>query len=145
VRISDLVDGYGPRHAYSVVVAEAKPTVELTMPDDHFTLAAGATIEVTVSIERQSGFDQPLSVTADQLPAGVTCDAVVSEVKGDTSKTVKLKIVADKTAAPFAGTFRIVAKPTAEPADSPQEGVTASYRLRGLFPISDLWLIVAAP
>jgi hypothetical protein len=145
VRISDLVDGYGPRHAYSVVVAEAKPTVELTMPDDHFTLAAGATIELTVSIERQSGFDQPLSVIADQLPAGVTCDAVVSEVKGDTSKTVKLKLVADKTAAPFAGTFRFVAKPTAEPADSPQEGVTASYRLRGLFPISDLWLIVAAP
>ncbi len=145
LRITDLVDGYGPRNAYSVVVAEAKPTFELTVPDDHFTLAAGATIEITVSIDRQSGFNQPLSITADQLPSGVTCDAVVSEVKGDTSKAVRLKIAAEKNAAPFTGTFRIVAKPTTQSPDSPLEHATASYRLRGLFPISDLWLSVAAP
>jgi hypothetical protein len=143
LEVSDLVDGHGPRHAYSVVIAEATPAADLSIAEDHFIVNAGATVEVPISIVRRNGFDQKLTIIAQGLPEGVVAEPVVSQTKGDTSKTVKLKIVADKAAA-FQGNFRIDATSTATDKASSVGDFTAKYRLNEVIAIDDLWLTVVA-
>ena len=143
LEISDLVDGHGPRHAYSVVIAEAIPSADLSVAEDHFIVIAGSSVEIPISIVRQNGFDQELTITADGLPKGVVAEPVVSQTKGDTSKTVKLKIVADKTALSQSN-FQIVAS-VAAPDDASSVGkFTAKYRLHEITAVEDLWLTAVA-
>jgi len=94
VQISDLVDGFGMRHAYTVVVAVVEPSVEVTVAEDHFAVKAGEALEIPVTIGRRDGYASKLLISAVGLPEGITTEAVVSETKGDSSKAVKLKITA---------------------------------------------------
>lgn len=143
LEISDLVDGYGPRLAYSVVIAEATPTADLSVTEDHFIVTAGASVEIPISIVRRNGLDQELTITAQGLPEGVVAEPVVSQTKGDTSKAVKLKIVADKAAA-FQGSFQIVASVAAPDGESPASRFSTKYRLNEVIAIEDLWLTTVA-
>ena len=94
VQISDLVDGFGMRHAYTVAVAVVEPSVEVTVAADHFAVKAGESLEIPVTIGRRDGYASKLLISAVGLPEGTTTEAVVSETKGDSSKAVKLKITA---------------------------------------------------
>ncbi|WP_144057623.1 serine protease [Novipirellula maiorica] len=143
LQVSDLVDGHSIRHAYSVVISEATPTVELTVSEDHFAMNKDRTLEVPITISRKHGFDQELTITANGLPEGIKAEPVVSKVKGDTSTSVKLKLVADKTAA-YQGSFRITARSAATDKSASATTYTATYALRDAINISDIWLSVPA-
>ncbi len=143
LEISDLVEGHGPRHAYSVVIAEATPAADLSVAEDHFIISAGASVEIPISIVRRNGFDQELTITAQGLPEGVVAEPVVSQTKGNTSKAVKLRIVTDKAAA-CQNSFRIVASVAAPDDSSPVGKFTAKYRLNEVIAIEDLWLTAVA-
>ncbi len=141
LEVSDLVDGFSARHAYSVLIGAAKSAVELSITEDHFTVNAGASIEVPVQIARRKGFDQQLTVTAQGLPDGVVAEPVVSLKDGDTSKLVKLKIVADKPNA-FQGRFQIVATGSAPDATASSETFTAKHSLNEIIAMDHFWLTV---
>jgi hypothetical protein len=93
-----------PRHFY-LVTFDRGADFQLTVPDT-LTLAPGKTGEITVTIERQQKFDQPIEITAEDLPAGITAAKLTA---GPKDKSAKLKL----TAAPDAhtsGPIRVVGK-----------------------------------
>lgn len=157
LRLSDLVGGHGYGHGFSLLVGPIEPTVRLTVAADRFRVVAGDKLEIPVSIQRLDGAAQPLRVVAEGLPAGVTCEAVTSETKGDSSKEVKLTLqaAAEEAGMPlrFQGSFRIVAYPVpAEPAAAaaaePPAAVPLTIASRDLgdgFSLANLWLTVSAP
>ena len=144
LQISDLVDGFGPRHAYSLIVREAKPDVVLEVSNDRFTLKPGDSAEVPVSINRIGDFDLRTKILAEGLPADVICEPVISESKGDTSKSVKLKLVAAEEAQPFQGEFRIVGQPIDSDKQEAVNPKPATYKLREAVHINQLWLTVVS-
>lgn len=143
LQISDLVDAGGPRHAYSVLIEEARPIVSLTLADDRYQVKAGATLEIPVSVSRLRGFSHPLRITAEPLPAGVQVESVISEPKGDSSKSVKLKLTAAAETT-VQGTFRIVGHGLNDDGGENGETFLAAHRLRDVISLHDIWLTVAA-
>jgi hypothetical protein len=141
LQISDLLDGFGPRHAYSVVVEQVSPSVELSLGADRFAVKAGESVEIPVTISRQGGFAQKLSVTADGLPASVRAEAVISEPKGDSAKSIKLKLTAD-TAASYQGTFRVIAHVIDDQGRMGERSFGAVHKLRHEVAIAAVWLTV---
>jgi hypothetical protein len=115
IRIADLVGGYGIGHAMSVSVFAVQPRVTLSVDSDRFTIAAGGSIELPVKVNRIDGFAEPLTVAVVGLPGGVTAAPVVSDATGDSSKDVKLTLVAaaanagGDAATRFQGPIRVVA------------------------------------
>lgn len=142
VRVSDLVGGFGPRHYYELSLSQELPTAELKVSDEHFIVTKGKPLEVTVSLSRSGGFSKDLSVAAVDLPDGVVCQPVISEAKGDTSKSVKLKLSADDQASGHAS-FRILATEIGDGGQSEGEPISATYDLRPSVSISRFWLTVS--
>ncbi|MDB4749824.1 serine protease [Rubripirellula sp.] len=142
VQISDLVDGFGMRHAYTVVVAVVEPSVEVTVAEDHFAVKAGESLEIPVTIGRRDGYASKLQISATKLPKGITGDAVVSESKGDSSKAVKLKLTA-ADGVTHQGPLRIqVIELGAEDAKDGKP-FHAKYELAKILRIDEFWLTVA--
>lgn len=141
VTVSDMIDGYGPRHFYQLTIRERRPECQLTLADDHFVLPRDEPLEIPVTITRTAGFGEKVQITAVGCPPGVTVESVISEPKGDTSKSVKLKLTAGDAAAGHA-TFQITG--TFLDADgNPTEGKSqATYQLRPLLPLTEFWLTI---
>jgi len=66
LQINDLVDGYGPRHAYSEIVEPVRPNVELTVAEERFSIKAGESIEIPITIARRHDLAEKLAITADR-------------------------------------------------------------------------------
>lgn len=109
VSIRDVFRHGGWRYAWRMHVEEPKPSVALTVKSDRFTLTADKALEIPVAVARSNGFAQEFEIAIDELPPGVTAEAVKSEAKGDTSKSVTLKLTAAEPKA-FNGTVRIVGR-----------------------------------
>lgn len=152
LQLSDLVGGHGYGHGFSLLIGPIEPSLRMTVAADRFRVVAGDKVEIPVSIQRLDGANQPLRVVAEGLPAGATCEAVLSEAKGDSSKEVKLTIqAAGETAGMplrFQGSFRIVAYPApAEPAAA-TSGAPLAIAVRELgdgFSLADPWLTISPP
>ncbi len=143
LQISDLVDGFGPRHAYSVVVQQDEPTVEAEVSTDRFVLKAGAETEIPVTIRRLGGYDQRLEVSASGLPPGVSAEPVFSEAKGDSAKSVKLKLVAGADSS-YQGVFRIEVRAVDSEGKRLEDSQPAVFLLREEIQLTDLWLTVVS-
>ncbi len=94
VQLSDVVDGFGPRHQYELLIREFKPACRSTVDADHYVLQAGKTIEIPITVNRDRGFNEQVKFTVAGLPKGVTSEPAVSEPKGESAKNVKLKLKA---------------------------------------------------
>ena len=141
IQISDLVDGFGMRHAYTIVASIVKPSVEASVADDHFALKAGESLEVPVTVTRADGYAAKLQFSVAELPQGVTCEAVVSEPKGDTSKAVKLKLIA-KDDVVHQGAIKIKAVELGDDGAA-GEAFYVSYELAKTARIDEFWLTVS--
>ncbi|MCA9129431.1 MAG: hypothetical protein KDB22_20235 [Planctomycetales bacterium] len=144
LRIGDAAGSSGYRHAYTALVEPVVPSVQLTVATAEYALAIGGDVELSVAIRREDNCLQPLEIVAVDLPAGVTCAAVRSEPKGDSSKSVKLKLAATNEVSVSQGTFRIIATEIGGQTDSIPCIVSQSvvHLLRPQVPISDFWLTV---
>jgi len=98
VKVSEVFEHGGPRYAYRLTGFEVQPDFVLTVPSDAFTVAPGQSTEVVVTVDRRDGFNQPIELRCEGLPAGVTAAAAVSQPEGDSAKTVKIVIQAEATA-----------------------------------------------
>lgn len=104
----------GPDYVYTCCLSPSAPDATLTVDANHFLLKAGEKLEVPVKIERRFGMSQSLSLTAADLPEGVTAEAVTSEPKGESSKNVKLILQSTRTE-PWLGPITIVGSTSDEP------------------------------
>jgi hypothetical protein len=141
LQIFDAVDAFSMRHEYAVWLGEATASVRLSVAADHFALPAGGSVQIPVTVSRNGGFAEKLTVMATGLPSGVSAEAVVSEAKGATAKSVTLKLTAGNEVS-FQGNIRIVGKidGTGKPAEAEQ---VATFALRNTIDLSDIWLTVS--
>jgi hypothetical protein len=142
LQISDAVDGFGIRHAYSVVVEQQKPSVSLELSADHYQVHAGEELELPVSVNRLNGFDQRLEIVAEELPQGLQATAAISEPKGETAKSVKLKLTAE-TGVQYQGEFRVVAHPVDPDGKRVGDAIPVTFPLREMVRPCKPWLTVA--
>ncbi len=141
VELSDLAGSGSLRHAYALEIVESKPRVNLTIEADHFVVEAGKSIEIPVKIQRQYGYAQKLELVATNLPAGVSVEKATSEPKGDSSKSVKLKLLAAADASTFQGPIQFIATQLEGDKQS-QAALPITHSLRGQFDLKQVWLSV---
>jgi hypothetical protein len=137
--LRDLHVRGGFRFAYRLVCGPVEPDYSLSIAAGEFVAAAGKTLEVPITVNRQNGFNAEIAISANDLPKGVTCEPVTSAPKGDSAKTVKLKLTAASEAGQVSGAFRIVGRA----GDSPAK--TATFPLANIpgGQHSAAWLTVA--
>jgi hypothetical protein len=136
----------GPRHLYRVVITPEKPDFRLIVmpPDDHrpdsCQLMKGGSQYYSALVWRLDGFNGPVTITADGLPAGVTCEPITI---GANQRQAPVVVTAKPDAAPgvfpikFRGTATIQGKPEVRDARSasitwgtpPQQNIPAASRL----------------
>jgi len=104
----------GPDYVYTCHLSALAPDVTLTVDANSFLLKPGEKRDVPVKIERRFGMSRPIVITAVELPEGVTVEAVTSEPKGDSSKSVKLVLQSTRTE-PWLGVLKIVGTTSDEP------------------------------
>ncbi len=138
LQVRDLHRQGGPRFVYRVTAGTSAADFALKLAAESFTLAAGKTVEIAVSVDRQNGFKEEIEVAAANLPEGVMSEPVKSAGSGESAKSVKLKLTAaDETVA--SGSIRIQGRTMTEPPRTR----TASATLAGLdATIEDVWLTV---
>ena len=142
--ISDLADSSSPRHAYELLVEPVTPHASTTLATDHLRVLVGKEIEVSVAIDRQFGFSSRLEIAATRLPTGVSAAKVISEPKGDSAKSVKLKLVAAADAPPFQGPIEFTATPVDDKQSPIAEPQRIYFPLRPQIELKNIWLTVAS-
>jgi hypothetical protein len=105
--LRDLHGRGGLRFVYRLTIGPVQPDFGLTLASDSFTVSPGKSVEIPVTVDRRDGFDQPITIQAVGLPTGVTCEAVISEPKGNSAKSVKLVLKAAPDAAAQSAPIRI--------------------------------------
>ncbi|WP_145416815.1 serine protease [Planctomycetes bacterium K23_9] len=136
VELRDLVDNWGPRHAYQLLLAESSPSANLSVAADHFVVEKDKPLEIDIAVNRDRGFDSKIRFSAADLPDGIQCDEVTVDAK---AKSAKLKLVC-KNDKPFQGAFRIEAQRLDKddmPADTK---LPVIYQLRPEVAVKKLWL-----
>lgn len=138
VSIRDLNRSGGFRHVYRLSLIVPVPDYTLSVSTDRFTVAAGKTVEVPVTINRLASFAGEIEVAATGLPTGVAAATVTSLPNGDSAKLVKLGLTAGDGAA--SGALQITGK--TKSAD--QELLRAATAVIEPFkvPTRNLWLTV---
>jgi hypothetical protein len=81
------------------------PAIAISLSASTLTVTQGSSGSVTVTLTRQNGFNDPVAVTVEGLPAGVTAAAPTIAV-GQTSGTLTLSATAAAAAATSALTVR---------------------------------------
>ena len=71
VRISDVRGLGGDEYAYRLTLHEPKPDFRLTVNPKNPNVPRGATIPLTVTAFRMDGFEGPIEVSLENLPAGL--------------------------------------------------------------------------
>ncbi len=144
LEVSDLTGSGGLRHAYELQVAAAEPTVALGVNADHFRLGIGKSLEVPITIERKSGYSQRLEFSAKGLPNGVAFETIYSEPKGDSAKSVKLKLNAAADTLVFQGPVEWIATPVDDEKKPLGPPLPVLHALRPQVLLDKVWLTVAA-
>lgn len=135
VQVRDLHDRGGARFVYRLRILANAPDYDLTLANDRWTLVPGKPLDLPVTVNRRNGFDKPIELRIEGLPAGVTAQ---SPIKGD-NKTINLRLATEK--AGLAGPIRIVGTVKDQPAFSRIAQATVAELGETT---SDLWLTTSA-
>lgn len=138
--VRDLYGAGGPRYVYRLTVEPVVPSVRLTVASDRLTVSPGKPASVKVTIDRRDGYAEPLKIEAEGLPKGLTARGVVSEPKGDSSRSVTLTIEANSPTA--AGAFRITGRKDGDPGP-PQVATAKVDELNST--IREIWISSTPP
>ena len=109
IHVTDRYQHGGWDYAYLLTVEQPRPEFQLSLAADAFTLAKDKPLEIPVTVARTNGFAEKIEIHVSGLPEGITAEPVISEPKGESAKTVKLKITA-KGDMPFHGPVWIAGK-----------------------------------
>ncbi len=134
----------GPRHVYRLRATPAEPDFTLAVKSDRFTLTAGQSLAVPVTVQRLQGFSGDIELTVEGLPPGV--EAMPPEsAKNAQQLTLKLSTKADVQAA--SAPIRIVGKAKAGPDRTRAAVAPVAEPGEGNSPVRTplLWLTVTRP
>lgn len=81
VQISERFGNGGPRGVYVLAIHELEASARLTVANDSFVVDGDKPLEIAVSVERIAGFSDEITVSAMDLPEGVTAEPVVAKPK----------------------------------------------------------------
>jgi hypothetical protein len=139
VRVFDRFDRGSFRHFYLVDVRNDEPDFTLTVPSAALTVKPGEKVEIKVAVNRRGGLNKSISISAEDLPEGVTAMAQTSAEKGDSSKEVTLVLQAAADAMPGGQAIRIVGK---SEGDTPIVRTATLPRVGLVTNLTALWLTV---
>lgn len=142
--VSDAFRHGGADHFYRLSGQAVSPDFSLSLAADAVNVAVGKSAEWVVNIERKDGFNAPIEIQVEGLPAGVTVAAATSMPEGDSAKTVKLMLTADATATASGNTAgRIPVHVLGRDNTSPPSVRIATFVIAGTtHRSSDAWLTV---
>jgi hypothetical protein len=109
VRVGDARGLGGPAFAYRLTVRPPRPDFTVQFTPTAPVVSPGTAVPVTVTADRRDGFDGPVSVRFDNLPAGFRAPATTIPA-GEQSTAVALWADADAPAPGSAGPLRLTAK-----------------------------------
>lgn len=115
--VGSLVHRGGSNHWYRLSAVRPGPDCKVSVASESFAFKAGSTNELKVTVSRQDGFTNRLSVRAEGWPESVAAASVEVPDKGG---EVTLRAVVATNAVAFSGPFRIVA--VAEAGTNPISG-----------------------
>jgi hypothetical protein len=98
VRMRDVRGESGPLYAYRLTLAPPRPDFDLFVSPSNPNVPRGGRVPVTVTAYRRDGFDGPIDVWLDNLPAGVTAEPGVI-LRGHSSVAITVAAAADAEAA----------------------------------------------
>lgn len=136
--VSDLHAAAGERFVYRLMVQRGVPDFGLSFDAHQLVLAVGATVELPVNIDRRHGHNEPISVSIEGLPDGLTAEPVVSRGDDDSAKKVTLKVTATAAATTTSKRLRVVGRVGEQPPRTALVNLGA-HGPQGV----DLWLTVA--
>lgn len=140
VTVTDRFAAGGMRYFYVLRCVETRPAFTATLTSSRLRMADDKPVEIPVAVSRANGFSEELTVSVSDLPAGVTVEPVVSAAKGDTAKSVTLKLTRSAEAQAFAGPVHVECRAES---GSVQRAVAAIPN--SVEKTSDVWLTVVAP
>jgi hypothetical protein len=94
VRVRDVRNLEGERFVYRLTVREPAPDFDVTFDPKSFNIPRGGRVSLTVTAERQDGFNGPIDVEVEGLPPGLT--ATRGAIPADADTTV-LMVAAGET------------------------------------------------
>jgi hypothetical protein len=103
--IRDKYEYAGPRLVYLLYVAPPRPDFALSVAAERFTVAAGTTVDLPLTVQRLNGFSNEIDLVTEGLPIGVS--AKTEPVKDPGRLTLKFTTTAD---AKVSGPFRVVGR-----------------------------------
>ena len=150
--VGNLLHTGGTDLRYRLQLRRPGPELQCTVADHAFSVEAGKTNEIKVTLTRSHGFNAPLRLHASGLPSDVEASPV--ELASAAADGV-LKVVAKTNAAPFSGPIRILATETGSgrehqvvhslAATGENNGVPQGFSRLLRERIADLWLTVPPP
>ncbi|HWB14538.1 MAG TPA: PPC domain-containing protein [Pirellulales bacterium] len=134
--VSDLYGHGGPRYFYRLSTSPLEADFVLSVPQHAYTLQAGKSLEIPVTVDRRHGFAGDIEIEVRGLPEGVTASPAKSISKDDTAKSAKLVLTSTK--GEFSGAIRIGGNSSAP--------IRRSHLTAFILPsgqrVSELWLTV---
>ena len=150
--IGNVLQRGGPDYLYRLDLRRAVPSVTISVSDTAFTIAPGKTNELKVTVKRLHGFKPVLTLSARDLPEGVTVEPLEVPEKGG---ELALKLIASSSAKPFNGMFQIAATETESrkehraiadlTSSTVNNGVPGGFTKLLIESTDQLWLTVLAP
>jgi hypothetical protein len=136
--VRDAFDHGGPRYAYRLRATRPEPDFALALKADRFTVEAGKTLDVPVTVTRLGGFAGDVEVSAEGLPPAV--EVVPPDPAAKAAPVLRLSAKAE---ARGSGPIRVVGRPRVWP---PNFTRTAAAPLADFgVTTADLWLTVTKP
>lgn len=135
--VRDLHGQGGLRYAYRLHAGGSPPSYSARPAEDAVVVAQGATLDLTLNIDRSRGFAETIQFTADGLPEGCQFTAAASEKEGDSAAKVVGKITAN--CPPGQYRFRILGQ-----SDSQSVARALSFETAGV-EYDQVWLTVTPP
>jgi len=102
--VLDRDHGGGPRQAYKVKVAPAKPSLNAVLDNHAYRLEAGKTVEVKITLKVTGKFTGKVTASVFGLPAGLSFESKEADAK---SGELKVTLKAAPEAAASQATFRV--------------------------------------
>jgi hypothetical protein len=130
VRVSDARGSHGPAHAYRVTVRPPKPDFTVSFTPKEPAVWKGGGVPVNVTVNRRDGFDGPVRVKLEGLPAGFSAPETYVEA-GQFTTTFALSADAD-AAAPAATKLRLVGKAEVGGKEVSREFAGGALKLNGV-------------
>lgn len=152
VVIGSLLRRGGTDYVYRLAINRPRPSFNLTLATEVFTIEPGKTNDVKVAVVRRDGFQGKFRLVIEGLPTGLRSEPMdIPEKDGD----VTLKLIADSQASATNTLFQVRAEEVGGPSTYPamfllastgeNNGVPQGYRHLVIESHSKPWLTVLPP